>query len=189
MALSTTYRSTSSTIETGPKKFDAQSYGKKTYASKVVPAIEERAVELSVLAPLLQDDPQAAGAKYGRRAGTSPYAFPVKGQGIAGKPVSNLLPVKVEGLPEGTTVNIQIGPAVNGTSLRDAVGFIKFGQFTNQVEFADVATALNREMRAAVLDPLDRTTLAGKSIAFTGAFTFLTPTLFTITPVQLEVSP
>ena len=39
--------------------------------------------------------------------------------------------------PRTPTVNLQIGPAINGTSLRDVVGFITFNQFVNQVDYAD----------------------------------------------------
>ena len=58
-------------------------------------------------------------------------------------------------MPAGTRVSIQIGPAVNGTALRDAVGFITFGQFLNQVQYADAGTALNNEVKQELLADLD----------------------------------
>ncbi|MBB2909399.1 putative lipoprotein [Streptosporangium becharense] len=186
IGLSTEYRSPETAAAAGPKKFDAAAFGAEMYESKVVPAIEKDAVDLPVLVEALVADKDAAGEKYGRRQGTSPYSFPVKGTGEAGEAKSGLLPVTVPGLPEGTRVSLQIGPAINGTALRDAAGFITFGQFLNQVEYADAATSLNNQMRERLLKNLDVAGLKGKKISFTGAFTLLSPSVVTITPVSVE---
>ena len=42
---------------------------------------------------------------------------------------------------------MQTGPAINGTDLRDAPGEIKFGQFTNQIEYQNAGAALNNAMK------------------------------------------
>ena len=39
------------------------------------------------------------------------------------------------------------GPVLKGTALRDSLEFVKFGDFVNQVAFAEVATALNERAR------------------------------------------
>ena len=52
---------------------------------------------------------------------------------------SGLLAVKVAG-SKGVSVNLQVGPAINGTSLRDAAGFITFNQFINQNDYADAGS-------------------------------------------------
>jgi predicted lipoprotein len=187
LALDTTTRSDSAPRVTGRQVFDAAAYGEKTYDAKVVPAIEKRAVALDELVPALKKDPDAAGKRYGTQQGSSPFNYAVTGEGTAGKAENGLLPVKVEGV-DGATVNIQIGPAINGTSLRDAAGFITFNQFVNQVDYADAATALNNQVKAKVLKGLDPASLDGKQVAFTGAFTFLVPNTVTITPIRLEAS-
>jgi predicted lipoprotein len=186
MALSTEYQSVESASAAAPKKFDPAAFGAENYEAKVVPIIQKSAVELPVLLKALNDDKDAAGAKYGKRQGTSPYNFAVKGTGVAGEARSGLLPVTVEGLPGDTRVSIQIGPAVNGTALRDAAGYITFGQFVNQVEYADAATALNNQMRQKLLNGLDAAAMKGKKISFTGAFSLLTPQTVTITPVAIS---
>jgi predicted lipoprotein len=99
------------------------------------------------------------------------------------------LPLSVPGLPNGTSVSLQVGPAINGTALRDASGVVEFGQFTNQVEYADAATALNSEMREQVLAELDPASLSGKKVSFVGAVQLLSPAVVTITPVSVEVQP
>ncbi|MGR6915495.1 DUF2291 family protein [[Actinomadura] parvosata] len=186
MAVDTEYRTAETAAAAAPAKFDPAAFGARNYESKVVPAIKQSAVDLPVLLKALAEDKEAAGRKYGKRQGTGPYTFAVKGRGEAGAARSGLLPVTAEGVPAGTRVSLQIGPAINGTALRDAAGFITFGQFTNQVEYADAATALNNELRAKLLDGLDVAALDGKEISFTGAFTLLTPQTVTITPVEIS---
>ena len=119
----------------------------------------------------LAKDADAAGEQYGNRAGNSPYAFPVTVEGVAGKVKDGTLPVKVKGVPKDVAVSVQVGPALPGTAIRDAVGFIEFGQFVNQVEYADAATALNSQVKAQVLEDLDPASLEGKKVEFLGAFT------------------
>lgn len=190
VGFSTEYRSADASARAAQAQaFDPARYGAETYQSKVVPAIESSAVDLAVLLAALTADKDAAGAKYGHRQGTGPYSFAVKGEGVAGEVKGSLLRVTVSGLPADTTVSLQVGPAINGTALRDAAGFITFGQFLNQVEYADAATALNNELRTKLLAGLDPSALAGKKIAFTGAFSFLSPRTVTITPVQLREVP
>jgi predicted lipoprotein len=187
MALDATWRSDKAARLTGPPKFDPAAYRAKNFP-KVAAEIDKRAVALPTLAAALTRDPDAAGKQYGVRQGSSPYNFAVKGEGVAGKDASGLLAVKVPGA-HGVSVNLQVGPAINGTSLRDAAGFITFNQFINQNDYADAGTALNDEVKAKVLKGVDGTTLRGKHVAFTGAFTYLAPTVMTVTPTRLEVSP
>jgi predicted lipoprotein len=186
MAVDTEYRTVETAAAAAPKKFDPAAFGAQNYQAKVVPAIQAAAVDLPVLLKALADDKDAAGQKYGKRQGTGPYTFAVKATGKAGQAKSGLLPVTVKGLPDDTRVSLQTGPAINGTALRDAAGFITFGQFTNQVEYADAATALNNEMRDKLLKGLDVAALDGKDISFVGAFTLLTPQTVTITPVAIS---
>ena len=44
-------------------------------------------------------------------------------------------------------VVLQIGPAINGTALRDASGLITFDDFLNQLEYQNVATELNNRVK------------------------------------------
>ena len=189
MALSTTYVSASAPIPGAQKKFDPAAYGKDNYAATVKPAIEKSAVDLITLLPLLADDAAAAGAKYGKRQGTSPYTYSVKVTGTAGPPVGGLMPITVSGLASSARVAVQVGPAVNGTVLRDATGLVSFNDFVNQVDYANAATALNTEMKAELLSGLDPTSLVGKTVTIVGATSPLTPKVVTITPVSIEMAP
>ncbi|MEU6799394.1 DUF2291 family protein, partial [Nonomuraea wenchangensis] len=99
MAVDTEYRTAETAAAAAPATFDPAAFGAQNYQAKVVPAIEQSAVDLPVLLKALADDKEAAGRKYGKRQGTGPYSFAVKGTGTAGKARSGLLPVEVEGLP------------------------------------------------------------------------------------------
>ncbi|MBE2315843.1 DUF2291 domain-containing protein [Solirubrobacter sp. CPCC 204708] len=172
----------------GREAFDAEAFGRENFAPKVVPELERRAVELTELVPALEQDADAAGERFGVRHGSSPYTFAVRGTGTAKAPDGNVVEVDVEGVPSDVTVSLQIGPAINGSALRDATGLWGFNDFLNQVDYAAAGTALNNEVKATVLQDLDRESLEGKAVTFMGAFTFLAPTAITITPAQLEVS-
>ncbi|MGA4686955.1 DUF2291 family protein [Micromonospora sp. AB353] len=187
--VSTEYRSASAPSAAEAQRFDPARYGAETYRSKVVPAVQKGATPLPELFAALAADKEAAGRKYGHRQGTGPWSFAVTGEGVAGPTTGSLMQVTGTGLPAQTRVQIQVGPAINGTALRDAAGFITFGQFLNQVEFADAATALNNEMRATLLADLKPADLAGQKITFTGAFSFVTPSVVTITPIEIGKAP
>ncbi|MGO4430461.1 DUF2291 family protein, partial [Streptomyces sp. MCAF7] len=116
-----------------------------------------------------------------------PYTYAVTLTGTAGAAKSGLLQVTVPGLDKAR-LSVQIGPAINGTSLRDASGLVSFGQFTNQVEYADAATALNTRMKAKVLKSFDAAAVRGKKITVIGAVTPLTADVLTITPVSIEAA-
>lgn len=188
MALDTTYKKPGETTATGRAAFDPAEYGGETFP-KAVAALEKSAVPIETLVPALVNDQEAASRRYGKRQGTSPYSFSTSGEGVAGKVEAGLMEVKVKGLPKSTRVSLQVGPAINGTAVRDAVGFIEFGQFVNQVEYAGAATALNDQVKAKVLKGIDTAGLEGKRVSFVGAFSLVTPSVITITPVKLEAGP
>ena len=186
MALSTTWWPASKPIPGERVKFDAAAWAADHWESTVLPGITEKAVDVSVLLPLIAQDPEAAGAQYGHHDGTSPYTYPVTVTGTAGRAENGLLPIEVPGLPQGTRVSVQIGPAINGTALRDATGEISFNDFVNQVDYANVATELNNITKTEVLAGLDPAALEGKQVTVVGAASPLNPQLMTITAVELQ---
>ena len=108
--------------------------------------------------------------------------------GAAGKGDLGIYDIHVPGLPDGFKVQLQTGPAINGTDLRDATGTIQFGQFTNQIEYQNAGSALNKEMKKQVLSKVDVANLAGKTVAGVGAFRAAAdPMTWLVTPVKLSV--
>ena len=82
---------------------------------------------------------------------------------------------------------LQIGPALNGTALRDVTGQVRFGDFENQLAYQDIGTKFNDKVREGVLSTVDKTTLTGKTLNIIGAFSLFNPSQFMIVPISLEV--
>ena len=54
------------------------------------------------------------------------------------------------------TVRVQIGPAMRGTALRDALDFVDFNAFKNQIDFAQFGKSFNTYANTTVLSKLPR---------------------------------
>lgn len=148
--------------------------------------VTEKAPDAVQLAEELAADRNAAITAYGTMAGAFP-AIPVTFTGIAGEGRSGIFEVNVDGLPDGTGIRVQTGPAINGTELRDITGDIEFGAFKNQIEFQNVGAGINRAMAAEILSDLDREGLSGKTVIVSGVFTMINPQNWLVTPVAFEV--
>lgn len=172
-------------------RFNAASYVDSIWSSKLVPAVLNSAVDLRTLLAALEADAGGAARKYGQREGEGPFHFMVKGRGrvlaIDTRSRTGLASVDLapgDGKPDAF---LQVGPVIRGTSLRDAVGFIRFGQFVNQLQFADVANELNARVMNSVLARLKLPALRGKVVSFCGTFTLTPGSPPDIVPVKLEV--
>ena len=62
-------------------------------------------------------------------------------------------------------VRVQIGPAIQGTALRDSLDFVNFNDFTNQIDFAQFGKAFNTHADKTVLSKLPREGLEGQQRA------------------------
>ena len=165
-------------------------FADKVWASKVLPVIQEKAQDMTMIVQEIRADPAAAGEKYGRRESTNPYSYMVKGSGkvieVNTQSQAGTLVLEVPGLNE--KIALQIGPVVRGTALRDATGAAPFDQFTNQLDYADVAKEMNKRAVQEAFASIAPASLADKTITFLGAFTFdprsKGPLL--VTPVKVE---
>jgi predicted lipoprotein len=171
-----------------PGVFSPDAFGAAEFP-KIKTDIEARAVDAQVLAHALAADKAAAVKQYGVPNGTGGTVFSVKFTGVAGDAKSGVYDVAVSGLPDTIGIRLQTGPAINGTDLRDATGTIKFGQFVNQIEYQNAGSALNREMKKQILEPVDTADLRGKTIAVIGAFKLINPKKWLVTPVKLDIQP
>lgn len=169
-------------------QFDPAAYADERFESEIVPQVEDEAIDLTTL---LEDLAGGADeAEFGNTPGAgSSYSFPVEFTGVAGAPNGSVLPVTVEGVPADVTVQVQIGPAINGTALRDVTGTVSFNEFTNQLEFQEVSTEFNNRVRDGVLSEVDPATLEGSTVHVVGAFTRVNPALVSVVPVVFEVNP
>ncbi len=179
----------------GAQTFDATTYVDGIWKSRVLPTVEKDAVEAAVLLPALDADQEDASQKYGHQAGTgSPYAFLVRGSGTVTKvdaeAPTHPATVRLDGVKGGTdSVQVVTGPVIAGTALRDAVGFVKFSDFTNQLDYADAGTQLNEKVKSDVLATVDASSLEGKKVTFEGAFSLVAPGVVLVVPTSLTVAP
>ena len=138
------------------RTFDAVRYVDSIWNSRVLPAVAASAVDLR---EALQAHP--AGCLL------------VKGEGrvlrVDTSSRSGLMLLDLAPYDGRADAAIQIGPVIRGTVLRDALPFIQFSQFVNQLEFARVSNALNDRVVQSVLVSLPKAGLEGSVVSFSGA--------------------
>lgn len=170
--------------------FDANGYVDKIWTSKILPDFRNRAMELGALLADVAKDPDKAGQTHGHREGDgNPWTYEVKGEGkiVAVDTASRhaIVSVELQTAAGPRKVDLQVGPVVFGTTLRDALPFIKFGDFVNQIQYAQVSRALNDRASKAVRESFDPTEATGKTIAFYAAAVIGSDSI-TATPVIIE---
>jgi predicted lipoprotein len=179
---------------TGPPVGAPTAYVDSIWETKLIPAILTGAVDARILLDAIAASPEEATARYGRREQGGPAYFIVKGRGIVvsvdTRSRSGLALLDVAPFDQRPDLSIQIGPVLRGTSLRDATGVVRFSDFVNQLQFADVGNELNDRVLKTVLAPLDKAALRGRMITFAGALAAenkTDPPLRELLPVKLVV--
>jgi predicted lipoprotein len=172
------------------KGFDKVAYVNGIWEGKVLPTVQEKAVDFSQLYTELKLNQDAASQKYGNKVG-GPYNFLTKFEGnVLSVDTSSrvgIIKVEIQTSNGAVIVTVQVGPVVQGTAIRDALGFITFNDFVNQLQFADVADELNTRALQNALNNTDPTTLVGKTVDITGAFTLDDIDDLVITPVFMTI--
>jgi predicted lipoprotein len=182
-----------STAAGAPAASAATAFVDPIWASQIIPAFINKAVEAKELLPAIQENPDQAGEKYGRREATNPYNYLIKGSGqVAAVNTESRAGTLTVALPDarpGQSITIQIGPVVLGTAIRDATGIVSFNQFTNQIDYAGVSKEMNARAIRDALGGKDPANFNGKQIRFVGAFTCdpHSAGVIRITPVKLEL--
>lgn len=158
-----------------PNNFNAKKYVDKIWDSRVAPYYHDAAHPLPAVLAALAKDKDAAGKAFGHQSnpGGSPWTFVVSGSGVV-ESVNTAsrhgeLVVKVGAPDHPVDVTLQIGPVVFGTAVRDALPFIAFGDFVNQIQYAEVSRALNDRAVASAAQGLSAKPAPGQDIAFSGA--------------------
>ncbi|GES46713.1 hypothetical protein RsS62_59650 [Rhizobium dioscoreae] len=173
--------------------FDPAAKAEAIWQPQALPAIEKRAGDIKTVLQAIAANPDDAGAKYGnpRKQASSPWTYAVKlsGKIVAADTASRAgtldVDVDGDGKPDA---KVQIGPAIRGTALRDALDFLDFNEFRNQIEWAQFGKAFNEKANSSFLAALPRNQLIGKTITVTGAFPLpLSGQLPLITPSALTL--
>lgn len=175
------------------KTFDPKAQVGDIWASKVIPALKDKAGSYPEMRQAMRANLDEEGARHGHRerGEGAPWNFAtrLKGKIVEVNTESSAGKVGVDVDGDGKPdVEVQIGPVLRGTAIRDSLPFISFTNYTNQVEFAQLANAFNDEAFKVALKDLPRDALQGRSVELLGAFTSGdaddTPV---VTPVQLTL--
>lgn len=155
--------------------------------------IEEKAVELPAFLQEAGGDLKSLADKYGKYSmGTSgSISYAIKGAGtveeVNQEKKAGYMVVKLDRYDGPETIKIQIGSIYKGSSTRDTLDIINFGDYTNQEEWAAVSQELHSKIDANVIQPADPGSLQGKTVEFVGTFTADSNDELLITAVKLEV--
>lgn len=172
--------------------FDPNAYVARIWPKQVVPTVRKDSVPLPDLLAALAKDKSAALKKYGNYVVNS-YNLLVRFSGKVEKidTSSPMGAMTVDVANGGKTVPVQvaIGPVILGTTLRDALKFISFGEFLNQIQYGGVSDALNTMVTTKVVTPQQATKLKGKTVKIFGAYTYNDSDAesITVTPVIVTV--
>jgi predicted lipoprotein len=179
-------------IAEGGTAFDKVKYVDSIWQSRVLPTVETTSISIDKLIPALEKDPESAVKDFGNNVGGA-YNFLIHFTGTVSSvdtsSMTGTVTVKVPYGSEELSVKVQIGPIILGTALRDALKFISFEQFLNQIQYGGVSDELNTRVEKNVVSKLDLKTLEGKTVSVKGAFTYdgsnakdilVTPVLVTV---------
>jgi len=171
------------------KGFDPKLYVDKIWESKIIPTIKNDSEKLTLILDELFSNKEIAEEKYGHRSGTGSYSFMVKGEAKVislndSSRVGTLL-IKLNKQYD-SEILLTIGPVIKKDSIRDSVKFIKFNDFVNQLDFADVSRIIKTRVLNEIIGPLDLKNIVGKNIYFFGAITFDRPDKIYITPIEIK---
>lgn len=191
------------------EEFDPVAYVEGIWSSQILPTVTEKAVDLAAILNQFEVDAQgrvkkeqitAIAEENGLITVGEAHVYLVKGEGtvtaVDTESRVGTLTLQLDGYDGPITVQLYTGPRIpsDETAVRDAVGFIEFGDFRDQTEYGKVASELNKRIASEVLGGLDVAALEGKRIAFYGALGIRTFNLIdidvstlTVVPIQIEV--
>jgi len=110
-----------------------QQIAQQTWQPRILDAAKSHALDASALSTQLKTPSDNAQSVFVRLSGK-----------VERVEASNANEQKLVMTVNGQPLAIQVGPVMRGNAIRDAAGF-RFDEFTNQVQYAQLSRALNRE--------------------------------------------
>jgi len=184
------------------EEFDPVQYVEGIWASALIPSFEE-AVDLHQILAEVQVSEKGSASKENLLAIANKYGLITEGEALVFKVKGTGKIVKVNASSMGTVevaldgydgpikVLIFIGDRIppDNTSVRDAVGFMKIGDFPNQVPYGQVSSEINLRIVRDIVGALDRDNLVGKTVSFKGAFSIPTFNQIIIQAREVKIAP
>jgi len=174
----------------------AERYCVENWEGKILPVVEERAIDLPTFVSGMRGDLATLGAEHAARANeTSPWSFCLSGRAkvleieAPDKVTNTRLLLDVAPYDGEADVKVQISSVIKTNAVRDGVGFLKLDGFANQVEFAELTKAFNARIQADVITKLDAASLVGNEIDLLGcvSVTGAAGEEILIVPIRLDV--
>jgi predicted lipoprotein len=189
-------------------QFDPVAYVEETWPT-IETTIAENAVPLADV--LNRIEPDAAGKatkesltpvaeELGRITTGEAHVYRVIGSGtvtdVATETSRGTIGLQVDGYEGPIEVRVYVGPRIpsDESSIRDATGFIEFGDFRDQTEFGKVASEINKKV-AEGLESVRPELTVGQPVTLTGALTVRTfnqpqidVSTLTIVPIEVATS-
>lgn len=178
---------------TGEVKFSAGESVAGIWETQALPNLNEKAVDLKQLLTEAKGDLKSLADKYGKYSmGTSgELNYTVKGtatvKSVNTEKKAGYMEIELKDYTGSEKIMLQVGSVYKGSAVRDSLDFIKFEDYTNQVDFAAISQSIHDVVQKNVIEKADITTITGKEIDFTGCFTVNGNTEILITPVELTV--
>lgn len=166
-------------------EFDLGSFVAGIWPARVQGELRARALPLAAL----RQPADELGARSGNRAGEgSPWTFALRGEGVVQTIDRDSPRGRVEVATAAGPVTIQTGPVVSGSTIRDALPFIAFDDFPDQISFAETGMALT-DRALAELRPALANMQVGDRVSFlaTASITGGDDAPLLLTPVELLV--
>ena len=141
--------------------FDPVTYVDGIWSSKLIPAFDKKAVDLSRILSEIQVDANGTASKdslvpiatkYGLITVGEAHVYMVKGTGkvVAVNTDTSLgtIEIQLDGYTGPVKILMYIGTRIpsDETSVRDAVGFINFGDFKEQTEYGKIGSEINKRV-------------------------------------------
>ncbi len=169
MALNTKFLTPAEVAAIAPKPFDPAAVATDLFAGAQAD-LPSRAQPLGEVVPALQADVAAAAEKYDASVpAEGSYVFPVRVTGTVAEASDASLRIEVDGVPAQTPVIVPLSTAVNGTVVRDVMGF-KFADAPGQTDYQYVGDELKKLMLGQVEASVpDAAALTGKQVTVLGA--------------------
>ena len=171
MVLNTRFVTPKELASLGPQTFDPEATAAELF-EKASAELPQDAKPLPEVVRGIQKDPKAAAEELDAvRANAGTVVFKVTATGTVTQASPDAIQLKVDGVPTQTTVIVPLTVAVNGTALRDAMGF-KFADAPGQSAFQFVGDELKTLMQAEAKKGLaDPAAAKGKQVTVVGVIT------------------